>query len=220
METQRVINETSFNRYARIAGALLLMSILAGIFGEIAVTSRLVVPGDAHATAQNIHESLFLYRLGFAAYLIEAICDVSLALIFYQLLKSVRKDFSLLAAFFALMATATFAFAELFYIIAPVISEGNFTTSFSQIQLNDAAMFSLKIYGYAGGVFMVFYGMASIIRGYLIYKASYIPKYLGILYIIGGACFILRNFLLVLIPSFATDILLLPMLIAMLSIGA
>ena len=63
----------------------------------------------------NQASSISLFRLGFASYLVEAVCDVTLALIFYVLLKPVHKNISLLAAFFALIATATFAFAEIFY---------------------------------------------------------------------------------------------------------
>ena len=40
--------------YARICGALYLYIILAGIFAEVFVRSRLVVAGDAGATARNV----------------------------------------------------------------------------------------------------------------------------------------------------------------------
>ena len=54
------------------------------------------------ATAANIatHESLF--RIGFASYLVEAICDVAPSLLFFVLLRPVQKDIALLAAFFGL----------------------------------------------------------------------------------------------------------------------
>jgi hypothetical protein len=53
--------------YARIAGSLYLIVIVAGAFAEIFVRQRLVVAHDAAATANNIlaHEQLF--RWGFAA---------------------------------------------------------------------------------------------------------------------------------------------------------
>src|SRR6267143_2619736 len=107
-------------RYARIAGGLFLLSIVAGGFGEAYVPSKLIVSGDAAATVANIKNFDFLYRLGFAAFLIESLCDITLALILYSLLKPVSKQLSLLAAFFGLIGTALFAFAELFY-FAPVL---------------------------------------------------------------------------------------------------
>lgn len=51
-------------------------------------------------------------------------CDVTLALIFYVLLKPVHRYVSLFAAFFGLMGTATFAAAELFY-FAPTLFIGS-----------------------------------------------------------------------------------------------
>ena len=85
--------------YARLAGVLFLLTIAAGGFGEFYVPSQLVVPADATATANNIVASESLFRLGFASYLVEAMCDIALALIFYVLLKPVRRDLALLAAF-------------------------------------------------------------------------------------------------------------------------
>src|SRR5882724_11963891 len=110
-------------KYARIAGVLFLVSLVAGGFGEAYVPSKLIVSGDAAATVANLRNFDFMYRLGFAAFLIESLCDIALALIFYALLKPVNKYLSLLAAFFGLMATATFAFASLFY-FAPLLIIG------------------------------------------------------------------------------------------------
>src|SRR5438874_12272077 len=82
----------SVQTYARIAGVLLLFSMVAGGFGEVYVPSRIIVSSDAAATAKNIHAFGSLFRLGFAVYLVEAVCDVVPSLIFYVLLRPVRKN--------------------------------------------------------------------------------------------------------------------------------
>jgi hypothetical protein len=51
---------------ARIAGVLYLIVIAGGIFAELFVRGRLVVHGDAAATAHNIMAHQLLYRMGFA----------------------------------------------------------------------------------------------------------------------------------------------------------
>jgi hypothetical protein len=56
--------------------------------------------------------------MGFAGYLVEAMWDVALALILCLLLRPVREDLALLAAFFRLVATTVFGCAELFYLAA------------------------------------------------------------------------------------------------------
>src|SRR5436309_344088 len=106
--------ETSIQTYARIAGVLLLLTIIAGGFGEAYVPSKLLVGSDANATAENFRAFDWLFRVGFAAYLVEAVCDIGLSLVFYVLLKPVHKHLALLAAFFGLVSTAVFAGAELF----------------------------------------------------------------------------------------------------------
>ena len=110
----------SVQMYAKTAGLLVLLSIVVGGFGEAYVPSKIIVSNDAAATVENLRASDLMFRLGFAGYLVEACCDLTLALIFYVLLKPVDKHVSLLAAFFGIMGTATFAAAELFY-FAPTI---------------------------------------------------------------------------------------------------
>jgi hypothetical protein len=206
------LRATSVQTYARIAGVLFLLSIVAGGFGEAYVPAKIIVSGDASATASNIHALGSLFRWGFAIYLIEAMCDIALALIFYALLRPVQKYLSLLAAFFGILSTALFAVAELFYFAASHILGGaNYLKSFSPDQLNTLALLSLKLYGLGAGIFMAFYGIAWIIRGYLIFRSGYFPKFLGVLLMIAGLGFMAKNFTLVLAPAYASDVLLLPM---------
>lgn len=210
--------ETSPQFYAKTAGVLLLISALGGGFGEFFVPTQLIVFGDATATANNILASSSLFRWGFASYLVEAVCDISLALVLYQLLKPVRKDMALLAAFFGLVSTATFAVAELFYFATLPILNAAYLKTFSPDQVNALAMLSLTLYGYCGGVFMVFYGVASILRGYLIFQSGYLPKFLGILLLLAGAGFVVRSFVFVLAPAYASDFFLLSMPLAVLAL--
>jgi hypothetical protein len=199
-------------RYARIAGALFLISLVAGGFGEAYVPARLTVATDAAATAANLRNFNLLYRLGFAAFLVESLSDISLALILYALLKPVSKELSLLAAFFGLIGTALFAFAELFY-FAPLLIMGGagYLNTFSPDQLNSLVLLSLKFYGYAGMIFTAYYGMAWIVRACLIFRSGYLPRFLGVLMGIGGIGFVVRNFLLILSPAYASDVLLMLM---------
>ena len=195
-------------RYAKVAGVLILVSIVAGGFGEAYAPSRLIVANDAAATVANIKSFDFTYRQGFAAFLIESFADITLALLFYALLKPVSKELSLLAAFFGLMGTALFAFAELFYLAPTLLLTGGQWKAFSTDQINELVLVSLKFYQFAAMIFSGYYGIAWIVRAYLMFRSGYLPKFLGMLMSIGGIGFLTRNFLLVLAPAYASPLLL------------
>ena len=215
------VSSESAQRYARTAGILLLLSALGGGFGEAYAPSKLIVMSDAAATAKNIHDLNWMYRLSFAGYLVEAICDIALSLIFYVLLRPVQKYASLLAAFFGLVSTALFAVAEMFYFAAPLVLKGGPTLkAFSPDQLNTLALLSLKLYAYGSAIFLAFYGMATLIRGYLMFRSEYLPRFLGALLMLAGLGFVVKNFLHVLAPAYASDLFLLPVFLALLSMIA
>lgn len=208
------IDAGSVRIYARVAAVLLLISIVAGAFGEVYVPSKLTVSGDATATAGNISASGGLLRMGFAAYLLEALCDIGLTWIFYLLLNPVHRSIALLFVFLRLVSTATFAAAVLFYFAVPQILGADYLKTFSPDQVNSLALLALKLYGYGAGALMVFYGVAAILLGYLIFRSGYLPRFLGLLFALAGVGFVIRNFVLVLAPAYASDALLLPMGIA------
>ena len=206
--------------YARVAGVLLVLSIIGGGFGEAYVPARIIVAGDAAATVKNLHDLDFLFRLGFAGYLVEAVCDIALALLFYVLLRPVHAHLALLAAFFGILSTALFAVAELFFAAAPfLLRNAALLKSFSPDQVNALALLSVRFYGYGAAIFMVFYGVACILRGFLIVRSDYLPKFLGALLALAGAGFVAKNFALLLAPAYASDYLLLPMFLAVISLA-
>jgi hypothetical protein len=124
-------------RYAKLAGVLFLLSMIGGGLGEAYIPGKLIVSSDAALTAANLRSSDFLFRFGFAAYLIEAICDIALAWVFYVLLRPVHRELALLAAFFGLVSTAVFGFAELFYLASSqVLRDAAYLKSFSRTSIS------------------------------------------------------------------------------------
>src|SRR3954468_24252292 len=76
---------------ARYAGAIYLLIIVGGIFAQIGVRAKLLVAGDATATAQNITNHELLYRLGFAVEVFYLLWGIPLKLFLYELFKVVHR---------------------------------------------------------------------------------------------------------------------------------
>src|SRR3954469_12158260 len=76
---------------ARLAGLLYLIVIVGGIFAQIFVRDRLVVNGDAAATAQNIMAHELRYRLGFSVEVFYLLCNIPLTFLLYDLFGIVNK---------------------------------------------------------------------------------------------------------------------------------
>src|SRR5204862_2673440 len=103
---------------ARLIGILVLISLVAGGFGEGYVPSKMMVAGDAGATARNIVQFQSLFRLGFAGYVIEGLCDATLTALLYLLLRPAGRELALIAVLLRAVSTAAFASAESFYFAA------------------------------------------------------------------------------------------------------
>jgi hypothetical protein len=205
----------SVQTYAKLAGVLGLLSFVGGGFGEAYVPSVLVVSADATATAENIIASGSLFRLGFAAYLVEALCDVGLTWVLYVLLRPVHRDLALLTVLFRIISTAGFAMAEVLYFASSRILGGaDYLKTFSPDQLNTLALLLLKVGGLGGAVFSMFYGVASVVLGYLIFRSTFLPNVLGVLMALSGLGFVTSTFVSVLAPAYATPVLFVPAAVA------
>lgn len=116
--------EASPASVARWTGLLLIIMALAAGFAELGVRAKLVVPGDAVATAARIVASPRLFRLGFLGYLVAFLCDVPVAILFYVLLRPVGDTLALTAAAFRLVYAAMAGANLLRYVAALVVLTG------------------------------------------------------------------------------------------------
>jgi signal transduction histidine kinase len=181
------IAEASPRFKARIAGVFQLLEGLTATFGQVLVLGRLVVSGNAAATAANIlgHERLFW--LGFASSLIGVAFHIAWALLFYELFKIVNRSLSLLAAFVILVGCAIQALTILFY-LAPllVLGGGSSLSAFTAEQLQALALIFLKLNAHAFDIYLVFFGFWCVLIGYLIFRSTFLPRILGVLLAIAG----------------------------------
>jgi hypothetical protein len=205
MEEHQV--EASPRVLSRIGGVLYLIIIVLGLFGEAVVRGRIVVPGDAAATAANLKSMESLWRFGIATELFLLICSVVLALILYILMRPVSKDLALLAAFFNLISVAIEAAYSL-QLVEALFPLGNagYLKAFAPEQLHAMASLSAKSHVYGFGVALIFFACFCLVIGYLIFRSGYLPKAVGVLMQIAGLSYLTNSFALILVPSFADRI--------------
>jgi hypothetical protein len=172
---------------ARLAGTFYLVTILTGIFAQGFISARLIVPGDASATANNILSHDGLFRLGFAIYMLEMVCQVIMTVLLYDLLKPVNRSVSLLAAVVGLIGCGIKTFSRLFY-FAPLLVLGgtHYLTVFSGEQLNAVALLFLRVNDIGAGIALVFFGFYALLKGYLVIRSTFLPRALGWLAVLGG----------------------------------
>jgi hypothetical protein len=185
------IAETSPRFKARMAGVCQLMEAVTAASGQVIIPGKLVVAGNAAATAANIlgHERLFW--LGFVLSLTGVAFHIAWALLMYELLKPVNRSLSLLAAFFVLVSCAMQALASLLYLAPLLILQGGSSLSaFTAEQLQSLALMFLKLNEYAFNIDLVFFGLWCVLAGCLIFRSTFLPRILGVLLAIDGLGFV------------------------------
>jgi len=172
---------------ARFAGLFYLICGMAYSYADGSIRGKLVVEGDAEATAHNILAHQSLYRLGFAADLVSALCYITVTLLLYDLLKPVSRSLSLLAALFSFAGCIIQALSSLFHLSPLVLLGGDhYLSAFNVEQLQALALLSLKLRAETANLYMVFFGWYCLLIGYLIFRSKFLPRILGVFMAIAG----------------------------------
>lgn len=199
--------ETSPQVYARFAGLLYLIIIVFGISVEVLIRTKLIVPGDAGATASNIMASQALFRAGFVGDSIVFLSDVALAILLYRLLAPVNKTLALIAAAFRLTQTAVLAVNLLFHHAASLLLTGSeYQSPFDRDQLHALVYFFLEVHRHGYDLGLLFFGVSCIVLGHLIAKSRYFPRALGVLVMVAGAAYLIGSYTLFLFPEYSAAI--------------
>lgn len=172
---------------ARVAGLCQLLESATATFGQVFVTGRLVVAGNATATAAQFlgHERLFW--IGFGSSLAGVFFHLAWALLLYYVFRPVSRGLSLFALAVILVGCAVQALTCVFY-LAPmlVLNAGSSLSNFTVEQLQALAYVFVRLNGYAFNTYLVFFGMWCALTGVLIAGSTFMPRIVGILLVISG----------------------------------
>ena len=171
------VADHSPNKTARMAGFLYLMIFITLISSSV-IRSKLIVFGDAAATANNIMASEWLFRIGFMDELLCGVFFLLAAWALYVLLKPVNKNLALLFVLLNLGGVAIQCFNMLNLFAALLLLSGaDYLKVFQADQLQALAMLFLNLYTNGFMIAQIFYGTWLLPLGYLVYKSGYFPGF-------------------------------------------
>ena len=73
----------------------------------------------------------------------------------------------------------------------PGSAAGHALNGFTTEQLESLALVLFRVNDDGAATAMAFFGFATVLNGYLIYRSSFLPRFLGVLAMISGACWLL-----------------------------
>ncbi len=199
---------------ARIAGGLYRLVILLGGFAEIAVRQGLVVDGDPAATARAIMAHASLFRMGFAAEMMTNLIAIPLTLILYRLLSPVSRFWLLLAVALDLTQNTINAVnAWTQYAPLTLLTGSPDLAAIPHAELAALARLALKWHDVGFDIGLTFFGFALVIYGVVIFRSGFLPRVLGVLYGLAGACYLANSCAYFFAPQLLSAYLLLPCLV-------
>lgn len=172
---------------ARIAGAISLSMVITGPFSLIYVPGKLIVQGNATATAANVLAHDTMFRFAIVAGLFGQVIFICLAVALYRLLSDVSKNWARLMVGLVLVSAAV-GVDELNSLGASILFRGGeFLSVFDKTQLDALGMFFIRLHGQGIMIAEIFWGLWLFPFGLLVFRSGFLPGWIGVWLIIN--CF-------------------------------
>ena len=187
----------------RLAGLLYVLFSIPGFFAMVYVPSKLIVHGNAAATANNIAASETLFRLGIAAQLIGMVGFIFVALALYDLLKGVNRRHASLMVTLIVVSVPIAFLDELNSIAALVLVRGaDFLSIIEKPQREALAMLFLNLHFHGIVVAEIFWGLWLFPLALLVYRSRFLPRFLGVWLALAGFAWVIQSLTGILLPQY------------------
>jgi hypothetical protein len=191
------------DKAARIAGAVYLSLVITAPFSLLYVPGKLIVRGNAAATANNIlaHETLF--RLGIVADLFSSVIFICLGMALYRLLSSVNKPWARLMIGFVLVSAAVGFLNVLNNVAALILFRGaDFLAVFDKPQRDALAYLFIRLHNHGQFMNEIFWGLWLLPFGLLVYRSGFLPRFLGVWLILACLAYLVLSLIALLFPPY------------------
>jgi Domain of unknown function (DUF4386) len=180
---------------ARAAGVFYLIITVCALFAYLHVRGQVIDVDDMARTAANFTAHEQLYRWGFAAAVIVAVCNLPMGLIIAELLKVVDARLARLALVF-ITASATLEAVNVVNYIEPLFTFTlpEYRNAFAAEELQALARGPIRMWSYLFSVSLTFFGAYCMLIGILIFRSKFFPAPLGVLVGVAGATYWVNAF--------------------------
>lgn len=183
----RPTTETSPSTMARWSAALLLATIVGGVVAQAVLADRLVVTGDAAATARNIVANAGVVRAAFAIFMIEMACQIATTAVTCELLAPVHHGLARTAAAFGYVGSGIKIVSRVFFYAPLFVLGSSSLAAFDARQLDAIAYLLVRVNAIAAGTACIFFGVSTMLTGWLMLRSRFLPRALGLFGLFGGA---------------------------------
>jgi hypothetical protein len=194
---------SSLRNPGRQAGFLYLFLVVVAPFALIYIPDKLIVRGNATATANNVlaHETLF--RLGIAVGLMSTVIFILLVMALYRLLRGVNQTQASLMAVLALVSSAVGFMNALNNLAALLLFRGaDFLTVVEKAQRDALAMLFLRLDFQGDVINEILWGLWLLPLAMLVYRSRFLPRFLGVWLFINGVAYVIISFVGLLLPQY------------------
>ena len=197
----------SLRQAALAAGfGMLLMTCLAPI-ANFGILQKLIVPGDAQATAQNIAAAQGLFRIAVGCFFGVAILDLVVAWGLYFVFERVNRSLSLLAALLRVVYASMFAVALNDLLAALQLADGaDFLKTFGTGQLQAQMLILLNAFQSGWDLALIVFGLHLCVIGALAFWSGNGLRVLGILVAVAGFGYIVDGSGKLLVPDYSLNV--------------
>lgn len=179
------------------AGLAIVIMAVAAAFTFGYAHSKLVIPGDATTTVNNLRTMSSLFTTEIFGWLIILLCDVVASIALYGYFKNENQKVACAMGALRLVYSAILGFAifNLIKISSLVNSSANTISELLQTKV----MHSLNVFESAWSMGLILFGFHLLLLGYLVYMSYNIHRFWGILLIIAAVSYVIvhtaKNFI-------------------------
>ena len=193
---------TAERRQARVAGLLYFLVALIAPYGLMVVPARLLVAGDAQATAQRIAAHPDVLRLGMATEVVHQAIEVWMVLVLYQLFRPVQRMLARQMLVLGLIPIPMVFLNVLAEVAAGLFADGPaWLHAFDRPQLDALALLAMQLHAHGLQLAAFFWGLWLVPLGLLSLRSGFIPKVFGAAAIAAGVGYVLGAASDLLVPA-------------------